>query len=123
MPPTGRQSKSAQEIILSLSAEENRFIGAIVENYVAQHLAAANKNLRFWQSESKKGGQAEIDFILQEGTNAIPVEVKAGTHVTSKSLSVFMQKYKPPYAIRISGKNFGFENGVKSVPLYGVFCV
>ena len=27
------------------------------------------------------------------------------------------------YSIRISSKNFGFENGIKSVPLYAVFCV
>ena len=25
--------------------------------------------------------------------------------------------------IRISQKNFGFENGIKSVPVYAVFCV
>ena len=32
-------------------------------------------------------------------------------------------KYHPKYAIRISEKNFGFENNVKSVPLYAVFCI
>ena len=116
-------SRTPQEIILSLSAAENSFIGAIAENYVAQHFATSEMNLFFWRSESKKGGQAEIDFVLQDGTNVIPVEVKARERVASKSLSVFVQKYKPPYSIRISGKNFGFENGIKSVPLYAVFCI
>jgi hypothetical protein len=32
-------------------------------------------------------------------------------------------KYKPEYVIRISAKNFGFENQIKSVPLYAVFCI
>jgi len=34
-----------------------------------------------------------------------------------------MKRFKPKYAIRISGKNFGFENGIKSVPLYATFLV
>ena len=116
-------SRTPQEIILSLSENENRFIGALAENYVAQHFAAAEKNLLFWRSESKTGGQAEIDFVLQEGTDIIPVEVKAGERVASRSIGVFVKRYKPPYSIRISGKNFGCENGIKSVPLYATFCI
>jgi hypothetical protein len=76
-------------------------LGAIAENYVAQHFAAREKNLLFWRSDSKSGGQAEIDFVLQEGTDAIPVEVKAGERITSRSLSVFVKKYSPAYSIRI----------------------
>jgi len=34
-----------------------------------------------------------------------------------------MAKYKSAYGIRISRKNFGFENGIKSVPLYAAFCI
>lgn len=32
-------------------------------------------------------------------------------------------KYKPPYAIRISARNFGFSNGIFAVPLYAAFCI
>jgi hypothetical protein len=53
----------------------------------------------------------------------IPVEVKKGRHNRSKSLGVFIEKYRLEYAVRISKKNFGFENGIKSVPLYAVFCM
>jgi len=116
-------SKTPQEIILNLGEEDNRFLGAIAENYVAQHFASCEKSLLYWRSDSKSGGQAEIDFVLQEGTNIIPVEVKAGERVASRSLSVFVKKYKPAYSIRVSGKNFGFANGIKSVPLYAVFCI
>jgi predicted AAA+ superfamily ATPase len=66
---------------------------------------------------------AELDFILQKGDEMIAVEVKTGTHVKSRSLTMFADKYKSAYSIRISGKNFGFENGIKSVPLYAVFCI
>jgi predicted AAA+ superfamily ATPase len=116
-------SKTPQEIILILDEVDNRFLGAIAENYVAQHFAAHKKSLLYWRSDSKNGGQAEIDFVLQEGADIIPVEVKAGVRVTSRSLSVFIKRYAPSYSIRISGKNFGFENGIKSVPLYAVFCI
>ena len=116
-------SRTPQEIILNLGEADNRFLGAIAENYVAQHFTAREKSLLYWRSDSKSGGQAEIDFVLQEGADVIPVEVKAGERVTSRSLSVFVKKYNPPYSIRISGKQFGFENGIKSVPLYAAYCV
>jgi predicted AAA+ superfamily ATPase len=64
-----------------------------------------------------------VDFIIQKDTQIIPVEVKAGIRVKSRSLSVFTEKYPCDYAIRISAKNFGFENRIKSVPLYAVFCM
>lgn len=55
--------------------------------------------------------------------DVIPVEVKSGRRTNSKSLQAYMKKYQPSYAIRISSKNFGFDNGIKSVPLYAVFCI
>jgi predicted AAA+ superfamily ATPase len=116
-------SRTPQEIILNLGEADNRFLGAIAENYVAQHFAAREKSLLHWRSDSKSGGQAEIDFVLQEGADVIPVEVKAGERVASRSLSVFVKRYNSLYSIRISGKNFGFENGIKSVPLYAAFCI
>jgi predicted AAA+ superfamily ATPase len=105
--------------ILSPLETNNRFMGAVAENYVAQALAASGHPLCYWQSDNT----AEIDFLLQRDGAVIPVEVKAGMHTKSRSLSVFTEKHKTPYAIRISAKNFGFENGVKSVPLYAVFCI
>ena len=111
-------SGTPQEIILNLGETDNRFLGALAENYVAQHFAARGRGLLYWRSDSKSGGQAEIDFVLQEGTAIIPVEVKASERVTSRSLNVFMKRFNPPYSIRISAKNFGFGNGIKSLPLY-----
>ena len=116
-------SRTPQGIILHLEETDNRFLGAIAENYVAQHISACEKSLLYWRSDSKSGGQAEIDFVLQEGAGVVPVEVKAGERVASRSLSVFVKKYQPAYSIRISGRNFGFENGIKSVPLYAAFCI
>ena len=64
-----------------------------------------------------------MKFRLDAEDGIIPVEVKASENVRSKSLSVYMEKYKPVYAIRISGRNYGFHNGIKSVPLYATHCI
>jgi uncharacterized protein Veg len=61
--------------------------------------------------------------VLQLDGKVVPIEVKKGRRNRAKSLGVFMDKYKSEYAIRISKKNFGFENKIKSVPLYAVFCI
>jgi len=53
----------------------------------------------------------------------IPIEVKANENVRSYSLNSFAKKYTPEYSIRISGRNFGFENGIKSVPLYAAYLI
>jgi len=51
------------------------------------------------------------------------MEVKANQNNQSKSLNNYIKKYNPPYSIRIITKNFGFDNNIKSVPLYSVFCI
>jgi predicted AAA+ superfamily ATPase len=93
--------------------------GFLTENYVAQTLFAKGMGLYFWES----GNQAEVDFILNLQGNIIPVEVKASENVRSKSLKSYIERYHPPYAIRVSALNFGFAGNIKSVPLYAVFCI
>lgn len=93
--------------------------GIIAENYVATQLLANNNPLIYWES----GNQAEIDFLLYNDDGIIPIEVKANNNTSSKSLTVYMKRYNPKYAIRISTKNFGFENNIKSVPLYAAFLI
>lgn len=69
-------------------------------------------------------GKAELDFVFQDKQgNIIPLERKSADNVRSKSMNTFILLYKPPYAIRASTKNFGFENGIKSIPLYALFCL
>ena len=113
------QSGIAAQVILSSLETENTFIVAIAENYVAQAFAANLTPLLYWKNDNT----AEVDFVIQRGVDVIPVEVKAGLRVRSKSMGIFIAKYKCPYGIRISKKNFGFENKIKSVPLYAAFCI
>lgn len=102
-----------------MQADNSLFMGFLTENFVAQAFCANKIPLYYWSS----GNRAEIDVVADLADGIIPVEVKSGRNVGSKSLSVYVEKFKPPYAIRISAKNFGFENGIKSVPLYAVFCI
>jgi predicted AAA+ superfamily ATPase len=112
------KSNTPYQIILN-ETEDNTYLGSLTENYVAQCFAANKIPLFYWKNDNS----AEIDFVLQLGASVVPVEVKKGTHTKSKSLGIFTQKYRCPYAIRISRKNFGSENNIKSVPLYAVFCI
>ena len=102
-----------------LSGEGNTFMGAVTENYVAQQLASKGYDLYYWES----GSTAELDFVLQKGSRIVGIEVKKGEHVRSRSLSVFINNYKPACSIRLSLKNFGEKDKLKSIPLYAIFCI
>lgn len=94
-------------------------MGPLTEHYVANELRIKGYELYYWESN----GKSELDFMIQKDINIIPIEVKTSTHTKSRSLDLYMKTYNPKYAIRISEKNFGFENNIKSVPLYSVFCI
>lgn len=97
----------------------DNFKGGLTENYVFNQLTINGLNLYYWTS----GSQAEVDFIARIGNNIIPIEAKSKISNRSKSLGVYVERFKPQYSIRISQKNFGFENNIKSVPLYATFCI
>ena len=100
---------------------DNDFIykGAIAENYVACEFLNKAISLNYWSS----GRSAEIDFLLYNDDGIIPVEVKSSENNKSQSLKTYVEKYQPKYSFRISSRNFGFENEIKSIPLYAVFCI
>lgn len=106
--------------ILYMVDELNDFKGGMTENYVNVQLLINGYNTYYWQSE--RG--AEIDFVIQrEGKLLIPIEVKSADNTRAKSLKVYMDTFSPEYAIKLSSKNFGFEDNKKIVPLYAAFCI
>jgi uncharacterized protein len=91
--------------------------GILAENYVATALIVNGFHPGYWESE----GRAEVDFLIQAPNGqVVPIEVKSSENVRSKSLQQYVSRYHPEFSIRVSTKNFGFENGIKSVPLYAV---
>ncbi len=115
----GAKAQMPVQMLLNAAETDNTFLGAIAENYVGQALRANGIDLRYW----KNGNTAELEYVIQDGMDVIPVEVKKGTKVKAISMNTFIKEYKSPVAYRISGKNFGFANGIKSIPLYAVFCI
>ena len=105
--------------VLYVVEEINDFKGGMAENYVNVQLSINGYNTYYWESE--RG--AEIDFVIQRDGQIIPIEVKSADNTRAKSLKVYMDTYKPAYAIKLSAKNFGFEDNKKIVPLYAAFCI
>ena len=109
----------AADDVLYMVDELNDFKGGMAENYVNVQLTINGYRTYYW--ESPRG--AEIDFIIQREGQIIPIEVKSADNTRAKSLKVYMDTYKPAYAIKLSAKNFSFEDNKKTVPLYAAFCI
>ena len=109
----------AADDILYMVDEINDFKGGMAENYVNVQLSTNGYRTYYWESER----EAEIDFIIQREGKLIPIEVKSADNSKAKSLKIYMDTYKPDYAIKLSAKNFGFEDNKKIVPLYAAFCI
>ncbi len=92
------------------------FKGALTEQYVLQQLIAGTEYTPYYYSETKSEG--EIDFLIQKGTDIVPIEVKAEENLKAKSLRVYCDKFKPETAIRTSMSNYREQEWMVNVPLY-----
>lgn len=94
------------------------FKGAIAEQYVLQQFKTI-KDLPvfYWSNETSR---AEIDFVIQIKSDVVPVEVKAERNLQAKSLKVYMEKFKPNYAIRTSMADYKKTDNLIDLPLYGM---
>lgn len=99
-------------------SEDFTYKGAITEIYIASQLRSAGFDLQYWKKNT-----SELDFIIEKNGDVYPIEVKSGNNTKSKSLNVYVERYKPKFSIRISAKNIGCVNNIKSVPLYAVFAL
>lgn len=87
--------------------------GAIAEQIVAQELRVLLNNahiehLNFW-IRNKKGSNAEVDFIWQQGTHIIPIEVKSGTNAHLRSIQSFMDLSAGNTAVRIWSEKYSVD--------------
>ena len=113
-----RKVRAADDILYMVS-ELNDFKGGMAENYVNVQLTINGYKTYYWES----GRSAEIDFVIQRNGELIPVKVSWVVNTRAKSLRVYMETYQPAYAVKLSARNFGFEDGKKTVPLYAAFCL
>lgn len=98
-----------------LDYDYGTYKGYFAENFVLQELLQnRNETIFSWHENT-----AEIEFLIEENGQVIPIEVKSGNSVRSKSLSVFTKKYEPETRIRFSGKPFESQvNGLLCLPVY-----
>lgn len=100
-------------------------LGPITEQFVAQELLAYSNihqhtELFYWHREAKSSN-AEVDFLISQGENIIPVEVKSSTQGSMKSMRLFLNSHpQVPYGIKISEGIFAGHSGIKEIPLYAL---
>lgn len=104
-----------------LSDNISLYKGVIAENFVANQLVCNGFDLYYYRSNNT----SKVDFLLYTKNGIIPVEVKTGNATQSKSLKLYIEKFKPKYTIRISTKDFGYDpkTNIKSIPLYATFLI
>ncbi len=98
--------------------------GAIAEQFTAQELLAYYDNykapaLYYWAREERNSA-AEIDYLIQVQSSAVPIEVKAGKTGALRSMWLFYEKYKPIMGVKISQSNINLDPPVISLPLYSI---
>lgn len=87
--------------------------GFFIENYAAAELRPALEPLYAWNERN-----SEIEFLITQEENILPVEVKSGLRTKTKSLQQFITKYNPPCAIVLSEKRFKVKGIKHYIPLY-----
>ncbi|MBR1798785.1 MAG: ATP-binding protein [Bacteroidales bacterium] len=106
---------SPATLILPNNMKEGK--GMFTENFVCSHLAASREQSIFYYS--KENSPLEIDFIIQNGSRIVPIEVKAEENLKSKSLSTFLQQHDEMHGIRFSMSPYREQERMTNVPLYG----
>ncbi|MEK6946454.1 MAG: ATP-binding protein [Nanoarchaeota archaeon] len=106
-------------VITNFQPVENRpDKGSLYENFVASELLKIGIGLKYWRTKS----MAEVDFILENAQNVIPVEIKSNLPKPgfTKSFLSFLDKYKPKKSFILSEKLYAEKNKTKFRP---IFCV
>ncbi len=92
-----------------------QFKGALTENYVLQQIRDLyDVEPKYYAPTSTK----EIDFVLQDGMDIIPVEVKAGESINAESFKNYLKQYTPTKAIRYSKLGYEKNDNFTNIPLY-----
>ena len=94
------------------------FKGAITEQYVLQQIVSDTKNIPYYYSGEK--ATYELDFLIQKNGELVPIEVKAGENLRSKSLAFFREKYGNKTAVRFSLAKMCVQEWLLNLPLYAV---
>ncbi len=91
-----------------------QFKGPLTENYVLQQLRGQfDVEPRYYSDKN-----SELDFILQYGTEIIPVETKGGEDKSAPSFKKYIAERHPAHAIRFSKRGYRKDGSITNLPLY-----
>ena len=107
-----------QDILLDRNELFKEFKGALTEQYVLQQLKTVKDlNIYYWTADR---GTAEVDFLIDNGSDVIPVEVKAEVNLQAKSLKVYREKFRPKLSIRASMADYKKDDWLLNLPLWAI---
>lgn len=107
-----------QDVLLDGNELFKEFKGALTEQYVLQQLKTIKGlSIYYWTAER---GTAEVDFVIDNGRDVIPVEVKAEVNLQAKSLKVYQEKFHPKLSIRTSMADYKKEDWLLNLPLWAI---
>jgi uncharacterized protein len=95
-----------------------QFKGVLTEQFVLQQMVSMEAFIPYYWTADK--GNAEIDFVIQTNGRIVPIEVKAEINLQAKSLKVYIDKFCPDIAFRLSMSKFNKNNILYDLPLYAV---
>ena len=107
-----------QKTLLEGGEVFKEFKGALTEQYVMQELAT-KKGIGVYYYTNERSS-AEVDFLVDDGEDVIPVEVKAETNLMAKSLKYYTEKYSPRISVRSSMADYREEDNLLNLPLYAI---
>lgn len=107
-----------QRTLLNGNELFTEFKGALTEQYVMQQLAV-NQELGVYYYTNDRN-TCEVDFIVDNGDNIIPLEVKAEINLKAKSLKIYRERFAPEISIRSSMADYSEEVGLINLPLYAI---
>ena len=91
-----------------------QFKGPLAENYVLQQLRGQfDVEPRYYSDKN-----SEIDFILQYGTEIVPVEAKGGEDKSAPSFKKYISDHQPKHALRYSKRGYRKDGYITNLPLY-----
>ena len=104
-----------QLLVASNGMEESK--GAFTENYVMCQLVATIDTSVFYYSNDAK---LEIDFLIQDGSEIVPIEAKAEENLRAKSLYTLVKERPELHGIRFSMSDYKEQDWLTNVPLYAL---
>ena len=114
----GALSDLNAKVIIEKNDIFSEFKGALTEQFILQEMLSQTQYVPYYYSSDTS--TLDIDFLIQQDDNVVPIEVKASSNVNSPSLKTYFSKFEPKKVIRFSTLKFKEQDRITNIPLYAV---